>query len=133
MESTGRRPGSGLLSSISGAGAGLLATSCCGSGALSLALIGLGAGSSFGAFAATHDMQAMSLVFFALAVAVVLSASYFAIYRRRARISGMAFRALYLQTLTRTAAWSVGAYLVWFIILQPIMWKFHISIPQPKG
>lgn len=124
------RSGSGVAANVTGAAAGLLATTCCGTGALSLALVGVGAGSAVGAFAATHNMQAMSLVFFAAAVALVVGTSYLAVRRQRARLSAMAFRALYWQTLTRVSAWSVGSYLVWFIIIQPITWKYHISIPR---
>jgi len=131
MGTAGGSSGSRWISGITGAGAGLLATSCCGTGALSLTLVGLGAGSSVSAFFAGHNSQTMSVVFFAFAVAIVLGASFFAIYRRRERLSALAFRALYMQTLTRTASWSIGAYLFWWIIVQPVTWKFHILIPRP--
>lgn len=48
-------------------------------------------------------------------------------------MSGEAFSHLYLHNLIRTAGWAVGTYLVWFILISPILTLvlqnvFHIKI-----
>lgn len=102
-------------------------------GAGTLALMGVGAGSLAGVLGSAANMQLVALGGFLIGVAVVLGVSYLNVRSHRAHLSGTAFRQLYLQSLTRVGAWSVGAYLFYFIVIQQtILWKLGVHLPRPN-
>lgn len=94
--------------------------------------MGGGAGSLVGILGMQVNMQLVALGGFGIATALVLATAYLTVRRYRGHLSGHAFRRLYLQNLTRVAAWSVGAYVVWFIFVSPIFSRYGIHIPRPK-
>lgn len=78
-------------------------------------------------------MQLLALVGLLIGVLFVLGVTYLSVRRFRPRMSGEAFRHLYLHNLIRTAGWAVGTYLVWFILISPILTLvlqnvFHLKI-----
>lgn len=77
-------------------------------------------------------MQFITLAGFVLGILIVLGVSYWSVRKFRRHLSSDAFRRLYIQTLTRVAGWSVASYLVWFILISPVLYKFGVSVPRPK-
>ena len=75
------------------------------------------------------SMQFVALAGFILSTLIVLGATYLSVRRFRTRMSGEAFRNLYLQRLLRTSAWAVGTYALWFILISPLLTSvFHVHI-----
>lgn len=75
-------------------------------------------------------MQLVALAGFAIGALLVLGVSYLQVRKFRAHMSGLAFRRMYVQTLTRVGGWSVGSYLVWFIFISPILSMMGVHIPK---
>lgn len=75
------------------------------------------------------SMQFVTLAGLLISLLIVLGVTYLSVRRFRTRMSGEAFRSLYLQRLLRTSAWAVGSYAVWFILLSPLLVNvLHIHI-----
>ncbi len=66
-------------------------------------------------------MQFLALVGLLISVLIVLGVTYLSLRRFRRHLSGDAFKRLFLQRLIRTAGWAVGAYVVSFILIVPII------------
>jgi hypothetical protein len=100
---------------ISGLIAGLIAAVCSG--------IGVGAGflSLTGVVGNWLNMQFIPLTGLLLAVLFVLGVTYLSVRRFRPRMSAEAFKHLYMHNLIRTTSWAVGSYVVWFILISPIL------------
>jgi len=93
----------------------------------------VGAGSLAGVLGKFLNLQFEALAGLLIGVLIVLGVAYLSVRRFRPHMSGDAFKRLYLQNLTRTAGWAVGAYLVWFILLSPIVYAvlrhvFHLKV-----
>jgi len=101
-------------------------------GAGTLALMGVGAGSLAGILGSAANAQLVALGGFLLGVAIVAGVSYWQVRRHRAHMPPSAFRRLFMQQLTRVGAWSVAAYLVYFLVIQQtILYKLGVSLPRP--
>lgn len=101
-----RAPMSGLI-------AGLIAAGCSG--------IGVGVGSLAGVVGNWLNMQFLPLTGLLLAVLFVLGVTYLSVRRFRPRMSAEAFKHLYMHSLIRTTSWAVGSYVIWFILISPIL------------
>lgn len=77
------------------------------------------------------NMQMVALAGFVTAALIVLGISYWGVRKHRAHLSPSAFRQLYVESLTRVSAWSIGSYVVWFIVISPLMAAHGIHIPRP--
>lgn len=66
-------------------------------------------------------MQFLALFGLLLSVIILLGFTYLSVRQLRSRMSGEAFRRVYVQRLIRTGGWAVGTYLVSFILLVPII------------
>lgn len=119
------------VQACSGLVGGLVAGGCCGTAPATLAMTGMGAGSAAEVVGGALNMQAVTLVGFVVAVVLVLGATYLSVRRFAPRMSPPAFRRFYLQRLAFSGGWAVGAYLVWFIVISPILSSHGISIPRP--
>lgn len=76
------------------------------------------------------NAQFLALFGFTLSVLIILGVTYFTVRRFRTRMSSSAFKQLYMKNLLRTAGWAVGSYLVWFILLSPILSKIMHGLPR---
>ena len=76
------------------------------------------------------NMQLVALGGFLIAALMVLGFAYWGVRKHRAHLSPTAFRQLYIQNLTRISAWSVGSYVVWFIVISPLLAARGIHIPR---
>ena len=86
--------------------------------------MGVSAGSLSGVlgdFGKILNMQFLALFGLLLSVIILLGFTYLSVRQFRSRMSGEAFRRVYVQRLLRTAGWAVGTYLVSFILLVPII------------
>ena len=119
------------VSACSGLVSGVLAAGCCGTAPLTLAMTGIGAGSLAETTGTLWNMQLVALAGFVVGVGLVLGATYMTVRRFASRMSPLAFRRLYMQRLARTGGWAVGAYLVWFIVIFPILSSHGIQVPRP--
>lgn len=113
--------GAGLL-------AGAIAGGCCGTGVVTFVLSGIGAGGAAASLAGWLNMQGLALAGFAVGVAMTLGVTYLSVRRFRPQLSGPQFRRLYLRGLARTGGWAVGSYLVWFVIISPILSNHGITV-----
>lgn len=75
-------------------------------------------------------MQLVALAGFIIGAMLVVGVSYLQVRRFRSRMSSLAFRRMYMQTLTRVGGWSVGSYLVWFIFVSPILSMMGVHLPK---
>lgn len=76
-------------------------------------------------------MQLLTLVSLAFAIALILAITFYPLRHMRQHMSPEAFKHLYLQHLTRTAGWAVGSYVVWFMLVSPILSAHGIQVPRP--
>ncbi len=95
--------------------------------------MGVGAGSLAGVLGKFLNMQFEALAGLLIGVLFVLGVTYLSVRRFRPHMSGDAFKRLYTHNLIRTAGWAVGGYLVWFILLSPIVYDilrnvFHLKV-----
>ncbi|GAC1342173.1 MAG: hypothetical protein NVSMB27_00690 [Ktedonobacteraceae bacterium] len=81
------------------------------------------------------NSQFLALIGLLVGVLFVLGVSYLSVRRFRPRLSTDAFKRLYMQNLIRTAGWAVGGYLLWFILVWPILnivlanvFHFHFKV-----
>lgn len=114
---------------VPGVVGGLLASGCCGTSALTLSMVGVGAGSAAGAIGADLNMQAVTMIGLAVGVALIVGASYLLTRPFRGRVPAPVFRQMLRRNLTRMAAWSVGSYVLWFVIIQPVLGKAGVHVP----
>src|SRR5712691_7420852 len=87
--------------------------------------MGVSAGSLsgvLGGFGKTLNMQFLALFGLSLSVLILLGFTYLSVRQFRSRMSGEAFRRVYVQRLIRTGGWAVGTYLVSFILIVPIIY-----------
>jgi hypothetical protein len=103
------------LAPISGLIAGIFAAICSG--------IGVGAGflPLTGVVGNWLNMQFIPLAGLLLAVLFVLGITYLSVRRFRPHMSAEAFKHLYMHNLIRTTSWAVGSYVIWFILISPIL------------
>ncbi len=78
-------------------------------------------------------MQFLALTGLSLAVIFVLGITYLSVRRFKPRMSPEAFKHMYMHSLIRTASWAVASYLIWFILVSPILFLvlrnvFHLKI-----
>jgi TRAP-type C4-dicarboxylate transport system permease large subunit len=61
---------------------------------------------------------------------LVLLASYLAVRHARSAVPGPVLRQLWFQVLRRTVGWALGAYVFWFLIIEPLLGHAGIYVPM---
>ena len=66
----------------------------------------------------------------AAGILVVLLIGYLAVRPARSAVPGPVLRQLWFQVLRRSAPWALGAYVFWFLIVEPLLSHVGIYVPM---
>lgn len=66
----------------------------------------------------------------AAGILLVMGISYLAVRPARAAVPKPVLRQLWRQVLRKSAAWGLGAYAFWFLIIEPLLGHVGIAVPM---
>lgn len=102
-------------------GAGVMSSVYCGTGVVAAVAAAVGAGGVLAFTKSWVQMQGLTLVSAAFAIAVVLGLAAWVTRRARASVPAGARLRIYQRSLVRLAAWALGGYAVYFVLVNMIL------------
>ena len=103
------------------AGGGVLASVCCGGGLLAVIATVVGAGGTVAFLRSWVEMQGVTLVSTALAIALVLGLAAYVTRRATAGMPAAETSGMYRRSLYRLAGWALVGYVAYFIVVNMVL------------
>ena len=124
-----RIPGGAKAAAVGG---GVIASVCCGNGLIAVIATVFGAGGVVAFLNSWVSMQGVTLISTGFAMLLVAGIAAWVTRRARAGLSAVDGRRVYGRTLYRLAAWGLGGYIAYFIIVNALLSLFGFEYATNK-